>query len=95
VGKERSHPPPRYPGGYRLYGPPDIGRLRVILILYRGGYSTMAILRMLTGLDRNGVHDLRAILDTPRPDEDVLSVSDNRITSLGDQEDRACRMIGL
>lgn len=87
--------PPRSPGGYRLYGPPDIGRLRVIRMLYRGGYSTMAILRMLTNLERHGNRNLREALDTPRPDEDVLSASDNWITSLVEQEDRACRMIGL
>jgi DNA-binding transcriptional MerR regulator len=87
--------PPRSPGGYRLYGPPDIGRLRVIRMLYRGGYSTMALLRMLTCLERDGSENLRAVLDTPRPDEDVLSASDSWITSLAEQEDRACRMIGM
>jgi hypothetical protein len=64
-------------------------------MLYRGGYSTMAILRMLTSLERHGVKNLRAILDTPRLDEDVLSASDNWISSLAEQEDRACRMIGF
>jgi hypothetical protein len=43
---------PRHPrNGYRQYGAPEIGRLRVVRILRRAGYSTMAILRMMLSLD--------------------------------------------
>ncbi len=37
---------------YRLYGPQEISRLRVIRMLANAGYSLMAILRMLLQLDR-------------------------------------------
>ena len=44
---------PRDPNnGYRLYSAAEIGRLRVIRMLLRAGYSMMAILRMLLQLDR-------------------------------------------
>lgn len=85
--------PPRTPGGYRLYGAEEIDRLRVVRMLMRSGYSSMAVLRMLSGLERQDPADLRRILDTPRPDEDVFSASDRWITSLDDQEKRARRMI--
>jgi DNA-binding transcriptional MerR regulator len=39
---------PRDPhSGYRLYGAEELGRLRVIRLLRHGGYSPMAILRLL------------------------------------------------
>jgi len=85
---------PRNPrNGYRLYGAAEIGRLRVIRMLRRAGYSTMAILRMLIQLDRDQGADLRQALDTPRPDEDVYSAADRWISSLAEQEQRASRII--
>jgi len=85
---------PRDPGsGYRLYGPPEVGRLRVIRMLLRSGYSTMAVLRMLRCLDRGEETNLRKVLDTPRPDEDVYSAADRWLSTLAEQEQRAMRMI--
>ena len=85
---------PRDPrNGYRLYGAPEIGRLRVIRMLRRAGYSTMAILRMLIQLDRGQDADLRQALDTPRPDEDVYTAADRWISSLAEQEQRAQNII--
>lgn len=78
---------------YRRYGAADIGRLRVIRMLRRAGYSTMAILRMLLQLDRGRTEDLRQALDTPRPDEDVYSAADRWLTALGAQERRAKDLI--
>jgi DNA-binding transcriptional MerR regulator len=46
--------PPRSPSGYRVYGPAEIGRLRVIRMLYLAGYSTMSILRFMSELDPQG-----------------------------------------
>ncbi len=61
---------PRHPdNGYRLYGAVEIGRLRVIHSLRSARYSLMSILRMLTRLDQGETHNLRQVLDTPRPDE--------------------------
>lgn len=87
---------PRDPqNGYRLYGPEEIGRLRVIRILIRAKYSTMAILRMLTRLDAGESTDLRAALDTPEPGEDVLYVTDHWLTTLATLEDEAHALVAL
>jgi DNA-binding transcriptional MerR regulator len=85
---------PRDPAnGYRLYGPGEIGRLRVIRLLNLAGYSQMAILRMVLYLDQHGGHDLRQVLDTPRPDEGVYTAADRWLTSLSEQLDRARDLI--
>jgi DNA-binding transcriptional MerR regulator len=80
--------------GYRLYGAAEISRLRVIRMLSRAGYSIMAILRMLLHLDQGGAGDLRRVLDTPRPDEDIFSAADRWLSTLAEQEDRAANLIG-
>lgn len=85
---------PRDPhSGYRLYGAGEIGRLRVIRMLRRAGYSMMAILRMLLHLDQGKGGDLRQVLDTPRPDEDVYTAADQWLSALAEQEQRAAKMI--
>jgi DNA-binding transcriptional MerR regulator len=81
---------PRKPGSdYRLYGAAEIGRLRVIRMLLRAGYSTMAVLRMLLHFDQGKGGDLRQVLDTPRPDEDVFTAADTWLSTLAGQEQRA------
>jgi DNA-binding transcriptional MerR regulator len=85
---------PRNPrNGYRLYGAAEIGRLRVIRMLSRAGYSLMAILRMLLQLDQGQKENLRQVLDTPRSDEDVYSASDQWLSTLDAQEQRALDII--
>ncbi len=93
---------PRNPANhYRLYRAAEIGRLRVIRMLRQSGYSPMAILRMLTELDKSAgadprnAPDLRQVLDTPRPDEDVYSASDRWLSALSEQEQRAHEIITL
>jgi DNA-binding transcriptional MerR regulator len=84
---------PRNPkNGYREYGAREIGRLRVIRMLMRSGYSTMAVLRAMRALDSGDRKKLRRVLDTPRPEEDVLWAADLWLTTLAEHEDRA-RMI--
>jgi len=86
--------PPRDPNnGYRLYGAAEMGRLRVIRMLGRAGYSTMAILRMLLHLDKGKEGDLRQVLDTPRADEDAYSAADRWLSTLAEQEKRARQMV--
>jgi glutathione S-transferase len=70
-----------------------MGRLRVIRMLSRAGYSTMAILRMLLHLDQGKGGDLRQVLDTSRPDEDVYSAADRWLSTLAEQENRARQMV--
>jgi DNA-binding transcriptional MerR regulator len=79
--------------GYRLYGAAEIGRLRVIRMLRRAGYSMMAILRMLLYLDQGQGSNLRQVLDTPRSDEDVYSAADQWLSTLAAQEQRAMDVI--
>ncbi|MBN2305006.1 MAG: MerR family DNA-binding transcriptional regulator [Anaerolineae bacterium] len=91
---------PRDPAsGYRLYGAPEIGRVRVIRMLRQAGYSVMAILRMLLQFDTDHTSNLRHALDTPRPDEraddsdDVYYVADRWLSTLAGEEQRALDII--
>ncbi len=85
---------PRHPqNGYRLYGAPEIGRIRVIRMLRQAGYSVMAILRMLRQFDAGDTKSLRQALDTPDPAEDIYYVSDNWLTTLAEAEQRARAII--
>lgn len=85
---------PREPdNGYRLYGSDEIERLRVLRLLNQAGYSQMAILRMMLHLDGGGTGDVRRVLDTPRPDEDVYTAADRWLSALAEQERRALNLI--
>lgn len=87
---------PRDPSnGYRRYRAREIGRLRVIRMLSRAGYSISAILRMLLQLDEGERSDLRRALDTPRPDEDIYTARDRWLSTLADQERRARTTVAL
>lgn len=85
---------PRDPhNGYRRYGASEVGRLRVIRMLSRAGYSTMAILRMMLHLDHGGAGNLHQVVDTPRPDEDVYSAADRWLSTLNDWQTRTTHII--
>lgn len=79
--------------GYRLYGPNEIGRLRVIHILIRSRYSMMSILRALTKLDAGEVIEPRVALDMPEVGEDILSVTDHWLSTLAQVEEDANALI--
>lgn len=85
---------PRNPvNGYRLYGSREIGRLRIIRVLTRSGFSTMAVLRMVRRLDRGFREQLTKVLDTPGEDEDILYATDRWLSTLQEHEDRALLII--
>jgi DNA-binding transcriptional MerR regulator len=87
---------PRDPAnGYRLYGASEIGRLRVIRMLLRAGYSMMAILRMISQLDRGDTGNLRQALDTPLPGDDVFMVNDHWLSALDGFQERARHVVDL
>jgi DNA-binding transcriptional MerR regulator len=87
---------PRLPeNGYRIYGPAEISRLRVIRMLVRSGYSLMAILRMLTRLDGGDGVDVRELLDNPLPDEDIHTAADRWLSTLSNEVRKAHRIIAL
>ncbi|HEY4721538.1 MAG TPA: MerR family transcriptional regulator [Anaerolineae bacterium] len=79
--------------GYRLYGPAELDRLKVIRMLFDAGYSVMAVLRMMRHLDAGQRRNLREVLDTPRPEDDVYSAADRWLTTLSEQEQRAKNLI--
>ncbi len=85
---------PRDPSnGYRLYGPEEIGRLRVIRMLIRSRYSMMSILRMLNKLDEGETSELRQALDNPGSEEDALYATDHWLTTLSELEQAAHELI--
>jgi DNA-binding transcriptional MerR regulator len=85
---------PRNPGnGYRLYGAAEIGRIRVIRMLRQANYSLTAILRMLRRFDAGERYNLRQILDTADPQEDIYYITDNWLTTLANVEQRAQAII--
>lgn len=84
---------PRNPdNGYRQYRAEEIGRLRVIRVLVNGGYSHMAILRLMLKLDRGEMVDPRETLDTPSANEEIFHITDQWLTAL-DGEVARCQQI--
>ncbi len=87
---------PRDPhNGYRLYGAPEIGRIRVIRALVSASYSLMSVLRMMLHFDRGLAGSLRQVLDTPSPDEDIIRATDRWNSALAEMEENATRAIAL
>lgn len=78
--------------GYRVYTAEDITRLKIIRSLRCANYSLEAILRMLSEVSTNPRADIQQALDTPRLDEDIISVCDKLLTSLGAAEKNAKAM---
>lgn len=71
--------------GYRRYGAPELGRLRVIRLLVKAGYSQMAVLRALNQLNHGRTDDLRAALELPHEDsanEAIDIIADRWLSSL-------------
>ena len=81
--------------GYRVYSSADLNRLAIIRALRAANYSLAAILRMLDALDRDTSADIGRVLDSPDPDDDILSVCDRLLTSLDAAERNAFEMIEL
>lgn len=72
----------RKQNGYRVYTDNDIMRLKIIRSLRCANYSLSAILRMLGELSRNPQVNIKAVIDTPRETDDIISVCDKLLTSL-------------
>ncbi len=68
--------------GYRVYTDEDIQILKIIRSLRCANYSLASILRMLNGISTNPQSDIRAIIDTPRDNDDIISVCDKLLSSL-------------
>ncbi|WP_234340232.1 MerR family transcriptional regulator [Gorillibacterium timonense] len=83
----------RRENGYRVYTEEDIRRLKIIRSLRCANYSLEAILRMLKELSSNPNTNIEKALNTPKPDQDILSVCDRLIGSLQAAESNAKTMI--
>ncbi len=79
----------RRQNGYRVYTDADIRRLKLIRSLRCANYSLTAILRLLSALSGDPGADLRAVIDTPGEQEDIISACDKLLTSLRRAEQNA------
>lgn len=78
---------------YRIYTQEDLRRLKIIRTLRGANYSLESILRLLLTLDQQRVSSIKEVLNTPNPDEDIIAVCDQLLTSL-DQAKKNAVMIG-
>lgn len=81
---------------YREYDVNDIKTLKMIHSLRCANYSLASILRMLWALDQNSRESLFHQVNTPRADEEIVSVCDRLIISLhsaGENAERILRML--
>lgn len=87
----------RKQNGYRIYTEEDRNRLTMIRSLRCANYSLEAILRMLGRLSAHpqaDITDIRAALNTPGSDTDIISACDKLIVSLTAAENNALKIIG-
>ncbi len=83
----------RKQNGYRVYGEDEIRYLKIIRSLRCANYSLSAILRMLSTLSRNPEASIRQAIDTPKQNDDIISVCDKLLTSLHAAEKNADVML--
>ena len=83
----------RKENGYRVYNEDDIKRIKIIRSLRCVNFSLSAILRLLRNLDNDNNVDIKHIIDTPKENEDIVSVCDKLLTSLENAEDECNKMI--
>ncbi len=84
---------PRAKNNYRIYGPKEISRLKIIRTLRAANYSMMSVLRMLNSVDNGYTKDIKAVMDTPVPGEDIISATDRWISTLAATESDAAEVI--
>jgi len=81
---------------YRLYGSAECGRLRVIRMLVKSGFSLTAILYMLQQFDHGHTKNLREALRVPpeaNADKYIIAAADHWLASLVTLEQRAQKII--
>lgn len=83
----------RRQNGYRVYTAEDLRRLKIIRSLRCANYSLSSILRLLNTLSKNPEADIRQAIDTPKENEDIISVCDKLLTSLKYAEQNALAII--
>ena len=83
----------RNDNNYRRYGAEEINRLKIIRTLRSANYSMMAILRMMNYIDKGKKDNVRAVINTPLPEEDIVSATDHWIYTLTKTEAEATEVI--
>ena len=78
---------------YRVYGSREINRLKIIRTLRKANYSMMAIFRMLKHIDMGNIDNLREVIDTPNPQEDIVSAADRWISTLAETQGDVLELI--
>lgn len=79
----------RKQNGYRVYTQNDIQILKIIRSLRCANYSLAAILRMINAISNDSGIDIREVINTPKTDEDIVTVCDKLLTSLSNAEANA------
>lgn len=85
----------RRANGYRVYNSADIQRLKIIRSLRCANYSLEAILRLLQKLSQNPNADIRSTLNTPKPNDEIVSVCDKLIISLAAAANNASQLLAM
>lgn len=83
----------RKQNGYRVYMDDDMRLLKIIRSLRCANYSLAAILRMLNALSIDPQANIRQVIDTPKENDDIISVCDKLLTSLQYAEKNAQNML--
>lgn len=83
----------RKENGYRVYTAENIKRLKIIRSLRCANYSLTSILRLLNELSTNNNINIKQSIDTPKETEDIISVCDRLLTSLGTTKKDAEEML--
>lgn len=85
----------RKENGYRVYDGQDIQKLKMIRSLRCANYSLTSILRMMNAFSEGIACDVKDVLNTPNQDEDIISVCDKLIVSLGLAKDNANHILQM
>ncbi len=85
----------RRENGYRVYTDNEIRRLKIIRTLRCANYSLSSILRALNELDVDSSVDIAEILNTPKENEDIISVCDKLTISLCNAKENAHIMLSM
>lgn len=85
----------RKSNGYRVYSQEDMRKLTIIRTLRCANYSLSSILRLMNSLCNGDNTTIEGVLNTPSPDEDIVSVCDRLLVSLNATKSDACEVIEL
>lgn len=79
----------RKENGYRVYLDDDIRKIKIIRSLKCANYSLSAILRMMNAIEEHSEIDVKRILNTPKEEEEIISVCDKLLISLNSAKENA------